>query len=319
MNVLVTGGAGFIGSNIVDGLIEEGYNMNVVVVDNLSTGKREFVHNDAQFYELDINSSKLEEIIREENITHVIHQAAQIDVQKSIKDPEFDARNNILGMLNLLECCRSCNVEKIVYASSAAVYGDPDYLPLDEEHPIKAMSPYGISKHTPEHYLRMYKHLYNIDYTILRYSNVYGPRQDPKGEGGVVSIFVDRMLEGERPVIYGDGEQTRDFVYVGDVVKANIRALNNGDNELVNISCNTKDSVNDLFQYINEILSAEMNPVYESARDGDIRHSIMDNLRAKEILNWEPEYNLRSGLAETISYYARELGLEEVAVAVEEN
>jgi UDP-glucose 4-epimerase len=315
MKILVTGGAGFIGSNIVDRLINEGH--KVVVVDNLSTGKRDYIHNEAKFYEMDINSNELEKILIEENITHVIHHAAQIDVQKSVEDPMFDAKNNILGMLNLLECCKLANVEKIVYASSAAVYGEPDYLPLDESHPIKAMSPYGISKHTPEHYLRMYKHLYDLNYTILRYSNVYGPRQDPKGEGGVVSIFVDRMLDRENPVIYGDGKQTRDFVYVGDIVSANIQALNNGDNQLVNISCNTKDSINDLYQIINNILRSDMDPIYEVERDGDIRHSIMDNVKAKEIINWEPKHDLQSGLIKTIEYYAREMGLDEVAASLE--
>ena len=212
MEVLVTGGAGFIGSNIVDGLIEADH--QVIVVDNLSTGKKENLNEQAEFYNLDLEDQELKEIFRENEISHVIHHAAQIDVQHSIKDPLFDAQNNILSTINLLECCRAYNVKKIIYASSAAVYGEPDYLPVDEDHPIKAMSPYGISKHTPEHYIKMYSELYNLKYTIFRYANVYGPRQDPKGEGGVVSIFVDKMLAEERPVIFGDGQQTRDFVLI---------------------------------------------------------------------------------------------------------
>ncbi len=315
MNIMVTGGAGFIGSNIADRLVSSGH--KVVIVDNLSTGKREYINTKAKFYEMDINSSGMEQVFMKEEITHVIHHAAQIDVQRSIDDPVFDARNNIIGTINLLECCRKYGVEKFIYPSSAAVYGVPDYLPLDEDHPVKAMSAYGISKHTPEHYIKMYSYLYGIDYTILRYANVYGPRQDPLGEGGVISIFVDRMLAGRSPVIYGDGKQTRDFVYVADIVQANIKSLTEGRNELVNISCNTRNSINGLYSLINDILGTEIKARYEGERNGDIRHSYLDNSRAGEVFGWEPEHDLYSGLVQTIAYYARKLGLEEVAAAVE--
>jgi len=303
MEVLVTGGAGFIGSNIVDGLIEEGH--KAIVVDNLSTGKKENLNEKAEFYQLDIRDKKLEKVFEENNITHVIHHAAQIDVQHSIKDPLFDAQNNILGTINVLEMAKKYEVEKIIYASSAAVYGEPDYLPVDEEHPIKAMSPYGITKHTPEHYIKMYSELYNLKYTIFRYSNVYGPRQDPKGEGGVVSIFVDKMLAEERPVIFGDGEQTRDFIHVYDIVKANLLTLEKGDNILVNISTESRDSVNDLVDYLNEILPYSLEAINEDARKGDILHSSLANGKAKELLGWTPDYDLRAGLEQTVEYYSK--------------
>jgi UDP-glucose 4-epimerase len=303
MEVLVTGGAGFIGSNIVDGLIKEGH--KVIVVDNLSTGKKENLNEEAEFYQLDIRDQELEKFFEENNITHVIHHAAQIDVQHSIKDPLFDAKNNILGTINILEMAKKYEVEKIIYASSAAVYGEPDYLPVDEEHPIKAMSPYGITKHTPEHYIKMYSELYDLKYTIFRYSNVYGPRQDPKGEGGVVSIFVDKMLAEERPVIFGDGEQTRDFIHVYDIVKANLLALEKGDNILVNISTESRDSVNDLVDYLNEILPYNLKAINEEARKGDILHSSLANGKAKELLGWTPDYDLRAGLEQTVEYYSK--------------
>jgi UDP-glucose 4-epimerase len=303
MKVLVTGGAGFIGSNIVDELIDKGH--QVTVVDNLSTGKKENLNDQAEFYQLDIRDQELGKVFKEKEITHVIHHAAQIDVQHSIKDPLFDAQNNISGTINLLECCRAYNVEKTIYASSAAVYGEPDYLPVDEKHPIKAMSPYGISKHTPEHYIKMYKELYNLKYTIFRYANVYGPRQDPKGEGGVVSIFVDKMLAEESPVIFGDGKQTRDFIHVYDIVKANLLALEKGDNILVNISTESRDSVNDLVDYLNEILPYNLETIYEEARKGDILHSSLANGKAKKLLGWTPDYELKAGLEQTVEYYSK--------------
>jgi UDP-glucose 4-epimerase len=303
MEVLVTGGAGFIGSNIVDGLIEAGH--QVIVVDNLSTGKKENLNGQAEFYNLDLGDQELKKVFKENEITHVIHHAAQIDVQHSIKDPLSDAQNNILGTINLLECCRAYNVMKIIYASSAAVYGEPDYLPVDEEHSIKAMSPYGISKHTPEHYIKMYSDLYDLKYTIFRYANVYGPRQDPKGEGGVVSIFVDKMVAEERPVIFGDGQQTRDFVHVYDIVKANLLALDKGDNILVNISTQSRDSVNDLVDYLNQILPYDLKAIYQEARKGDILHSSLANGKAKELLGWTPDYDFKDGLEQTVGYYSK--------------
>jgi len=253
MQILITGGAGFIGSNIADYLIEQG--KEVIIVDNLSSGKKENINKKAKFYQLDIRDQNLEKVFQENKISHVIHHAAQIDVQQSIADPIFDAENNILGTINLLENCREYGAEKIIYASSAAVYGEPEHLPIAEEHPVKAMSPYGITKHTVEHYLKMYAELYDLKYTILRYANAYGPRQDPKGEGGVVSIFLDKLLAEEDPVIFGDGKQSRDFIHVYDLVKANYLALDKADNQLLNISTAVQNSVNQLLEDLNELIS----------------------------------------------------------------
>ncbi|WP_019907474.1 SDR family oxidoreductase [Thermoanaerobacter indiensis] len=301
MKVLVTGGTGFIGSHIVDLLIENGH--GVVIVDNLSTGKEEFINKKAIFYKKDITDDDLYEIFKKEKPDYVIHQAAQIDVQKSIDNPLFDAKVNILGTVNLLEYCRKSGVKKIVYASSAAVYGNPECLPIDEGHKINPISYYGISKHTPEHYFEVYSQLYGLKYTILRYANVYGIRQDPKGEGGVISIFIDKMLKGERPIIFGDGNQTRDFVYVKDVAKANLLALEKGDNEVVNISTNKPTSINELVDLMNKIMNTSLMPIYAEPRKGDIMHSYLDNKKALDVLGWRPEYSLEDGLRETIEYY----------------
>ncbi|EIW00677.1 LOW QUALITY PROTEIN: nucleoside-diphosphate-sugar epimerase [Thermoanaerobacter siderophilus SR4] len=312
MKVLVTGGAGFIGSHVVDLLIENGY--EVVIVDNLSTGKEEFINKKAIFIKKDIIDEDLCEIFEKEKPDYVIHQAAQIDVQKSIDNSVFDAKGNVLGTVNLLECCRKSGVKKIVYASSAAVYGNPEYLPIDEKHKVNPISYYGISKHTAEHYFEVYRQLYGLKYTILRYANVYGIRQDPKGEGGVISIFTDKMLKGERPIIFGDGNQTRDFVYVKDVVKANLLALERGDNEVVNISTNKPTSINELVEMMNKIMNTSLEPVYTEPRKGDIVHSYLDNKKALEVLGWKPEYSLEEGLKETIEYYRVKYVEDEVAV-----
>ncbi len=301
MNVLVTGGAGFIGSHIVDKLINEG--LDVVVIDNLSTGKLENLNEKAKFYNLDITSNQLSTIFQQEKIDVVIHQAAQIDVQKSLQDPVYDSKVNINGTVNLLECCRKYNVSKIIYASSAAVYGKPEYLPIDEKHPIQPMSFYGISKFTPENYFRIYKELYGLNYTILRYSNIYGPRQDSKGEGGVIAIFIDKLLNEQTPIIFGDGEQTRDFLYVEDVAEANFRAIFKGDGEILNISTNTRISVNQLYTELTKILQLDFKPVYREARPGDILHSSLNNQKAIQILNWQPKYTFSEGLLKTVSYY----------------
>ncbi|SDF79661.1 UDP-glucose 4-epimerase [Thermoanaerobacter thermohydrosulfuricus] len=247
----------------------------------------------------------------------MIHQAAQIDVQKSIDNPVFDAKVNIQGTVNLLECCRKSGVKKIVYASSAAVYGDPEYLPIDEKHKVNPISYYGISKHTPEYYFEIYRQLYGLKYTILRHANGYGIRQDPKGEGGVISIFIDKMLKGERPVIFGDGNQTRDFVYVKDVAKANLLALEKGDNEIINISTNKPTTINELVDIVNKIMGTSLKPVYAEPRKGDIVHSYLDNKKALEVLEWKPEYNLEEGLKETIEYYKIKYAESEVAVTNE--
>lgn len=302
MNILVTGGAGFIGSNIVDELIKIGH--TVSVVDNLSIENEKNINKYAIFYMCDIrNKEMLDLVFKIEKPEVVIHNAAQIDIQTSIKKPELDANINIIGTINVLECCTKYNVRKIIYPSSAAVYGNPNYLPVDEKHPIRPISFYGISKHTPEHYIKAYCELNNIDYTIFRYANVYGIRQDPKGEGGVVSIFMSKFLNGEAPIIFGDGEQTRDFIYVKDIVKANILALNKADNEILNISTGVKTSVNELFNIMKDIFNSDKTPVYKEMRKGDILHSYLDNNFAMDKLNWNVRYDVGEGLEETIKHY----------------
>ncbi|WP_409344174.1 NAD-dependent epimerase/dehydratase family protein [Paenibacillus sp. MBLB4367] len=301
MRVMVTGGAGFIASHLVDSLIELGH--EVAVVDNMSTGKNDFLNKTAKFYNFDITSSTLNYAFKDFNPEIVYHHAAQIDVQHSLKDPVFDAKVNILGTIALLEQCKAHEVRKVVYASSAAVYGHPDYLPVDEQHPLRPISYYGISKHTPEHYIQTYANLYDLDFTILRYANAYGIRQDPKGEGGVISIFLDKLLRGETPVIYGDGEQTRDFVYVKDIVSANIAALTRGSRALYNISYNLQTSVNELVHAMSEVMNIRVVPHYMPQRSGDIVHSRLNNSAAIRELGWEPTFSLRDGLAETCAYY----------------
>lgn len=303
MNILVTGGAGFIGSHITDELIRLGHSVHVA--DHLSTGKKEYLNPRAVFHQVDLLDSGMNRIFEEAKPEIVIHHAAQIDVQTSIRKPLLDAEVNILGTLALLERCRDYGVRKLIYASSAAVYGSPEYLPVDEKHPARPLSFYGISKHTPEHYIEAFGHLFGLDYTILRYANVYGVRQDPKGEGGVVSVFMGKLLTGEPAVIFGDGEQTRDWIYVKDVVKANIAALSRGSRSLLNIGCNRETSVNDLLRLMCELCGRPFQPVYAPARPGDIARSRLDNSAAADALGWTPQYTLRLGLEETCGYYRK--------------
>jgi len=236
----------------------------------------------------------------------VVHLAAQVDVQRSLREPLADAETNILGAVNLLEACRRFNVGKVIYASSAAVYGSPAYLPVDEKHPVEPQSPYGASKHTVEHYLRIYGEVYGVRYTALRYANVYGPRQDATGEGGVVAIFVDKLLNGEAPKIFGDGEQTRDFVFVKDVAAANLAALHRGDGMILNVSTGAGLSVNSLFQTLKKITGSGLTPVNCLPRPGDITHSYLANEKAREALEWRPLHSLEEGLRETVKFYRKE-------------
>lgn len=301
MKILVTGGAGFIGSHIVDRLVTEEH--DVVVVDNLSAGSRANVNTGCKFIQADVTAPTLEGIFDRERPEIVFHHAAQIDVQKSVAESLSDARNNILGTLNLLNCCIRYGAKKIIYASSAAVYGTPGYLPIDEKHPVCPVSNYGISKHTPEHYLKVYRELHGLPYTVLRYANVYGPRQGTKGEGGVICIFANRLLAGQPPVIFGDGSQTRDFVYVDDVVSANLRALDRGAGEILNIGSGVQVSVNELYERFKQVTAMPIDAVYAGPRPGDIVHSVFDVSRASEVLGWRPQWVLDDGLRKTIEYY----------------
>lgn len=304
MKILVTGGAGFIGSHIVDLLIENKH--DVSIVDNLSTGRKENINKMAEFYCVDINSNGLEEVFQRVQPEVVIHHAAQIDVQKSIKSPTLDADINIVSTIKLLELCAKYSVMKIIYASSAAVYGIPQSLSIEENHSLSPISFYGISKLTPEYYIKVFSELNGIKYSILRYSNVYGIRQDPRGEGGVISIFLNRLLLNKPIVIYGDGDQTRDFIYVKDIAKANLAALESQDNSVINISTNKTVTINQLYNKMSSLMQKYINPVFENERPGDIKHSCLNNNKANNVLNWYPSYSLDQGLAETISYYTKE-------------
>jgi len=303
MSILVTGGAGFIGSNMVDVLIEE--EKEVIIVDNLSTGYKENINEKAIFYNIDLTDRKLFDVFDNHDIEKVIHLGAQIDVTRSVNDPIYDSHVNIQGSINLFQACVKHETKKVVYASSAAVYGEPNYLPINEKHRVKAMSPYGVSKHTPEHYLKYFNKEYGLDYTVLRYSNAYGPRQSAAGEGGVIAIFIDRMLDSKRPVIYGDGEQTRDFIHVYDVIQANLKAMDTdtASRKTLNVSTRSETTVNKLVKLINEELDKQIEPIYKERKKGDIRHSILDNSKALDYLDWEPQYEIEEGIKQTVKYY----------------
>jgi UDP-glucose 4-epimerase len=304
MKILVTGGAGFIGSNIVDAYIEKGY--EVVVVDDLSSGKKKNLNRKAKFYRLDICDGALEEVFKEGRIDIVNHHAAQVDVRKSIADPAFDARINIEGSLNILENCRKYKIQKIIFASSGGViYGECGKFPPNEDFPVSPISPYGISKYAVECYLSTYAKIYGLKYTALRYGNVYGPRQDPYGEAGVVAIFSGKMLNEEEVNIFGDGEQVRDYVYVGDVVRANIWCLENGDNEIFNIGTSKSISVNRLFSEMKELTHYSKQPVYKPPRAGELIRSSLDVGKAEQKLGWKAEVNLKQGLKKTIEFFRK--------------
>ncbi|MDI3328507.1 MAG: SDR family oxidoreductase [Alicyclobacillaceae bacterium] len=301
MRVLVTGGAGFIGSHVVDRLVEDGH--EVAVVDDLSTGREDRIGARVAFYRMSVESAHLAEVFTAFRPEAVIHLAAQSNVPRSLDDPMADARINVLGTVNVLEQCRLYGVRKIVYASSAAVYGQPQYLAIDERHPIQPISFYGISKYTPETYIQAYGQMYGLEYTILRYSNVYGPRQNSGGEGGVVSIFVDKLLRDEAPWIDGDGQQTRDFIYVEDVAAANVAALTVGSGGIFNIGTGQETSIQRLWELLKEMTGTSLKPLCRPPRPGDIRASYFDNTKARRELGWEPRYDLREGLMCTIAYY----------------
>ena len=308
MRVLVTGGAGFIGSHIVDLLIGEGH--QVTVVDDLSTGRLENIHPDATFVKMDIASPALGTFF---DFDAVVHQAAQPGVPRSLADPLFDAKVNIVGTVALLELCRQRNVRRFVFASSAAVYGTPEQLPIPEDAPKSPLSPYGLAKLSAERYTLLYHQLYGLETVALRYGNVYGPRQDACGEAGVVSIFINDVLQGKQPEIHGDGLQTRDFVYVADIARANLLALApETPTGVFNVGSGVATHIVDLFDMIN---NGRMLQVFGPARSGDIRDSVLDVTAIHHALNWSAAVHLAEGLAKTWEYFADQstLGAKEAA------
>ena len=303
MKILVTGGAGFIGSHVVDTFIANGH--EVVVVDDLSTGRRSNLNPAATFYQIDIRSDDLSEVFEKEKPQVVDHHAAQMDVRRSVVDPLFDADVNVLGSIKLIELSREHGVERFIYISTGgAVYGEPEYLPCDEAHPINPICPYGASKHTVEHYLYMYHELYGLDYVVLRYPNVYGPRQDPHGEAGVVAIFTGLMLKGDQVVINGDGDQERDFVFVGDCATANLLALTTqNSNTIFNLGEGKSTTVNDVYRELKDITDYHLSAVHGPAKVGETRRIYLEAKKAAQELDWQPSVGLGEGLTATVEYF----------------
>ncbi len=302
MRILITGGAGFIGSNIADAYVADGH--EVMVIDNLSSGKKENVPAAARLVLCDIASDTAVEAVRTFRPEIVSHHAAQVNVRASVADPVFDAQTNIVATIRLLEACRSNGVRKFVFASSGgAGYGEQDRFPADETHPLRPVSPYGAAKVSVECYLSFYRAQYGLQFTALRYANVYGPRQDPHGEAGVVAIFCNRLIRGQAPIINGDGEQTRDYVYVGDVVRANLAGLTRGDGRAINIGTGIETSVNILFRALRALSGRSQEEIHGPAMPGEQRRSCLENKLALDELGWYPEVFLEEGLARTYSFF----------------
>lgn len=306
---LVTGGAGFIGSNLVDALIGEGY--NVVIIDDLSTGKREYLNSRAKFYELDICSEEVKEVFEKEKFDYVFHLAAQIDVRISVENPALDNKINVLGGLNILENCGKFNIKKIIFASTGgAIYGDANEIPTAENYPTNPISPYGIHKLTFEKYLNYYYKVYGQKYAALRFANIYGPRQFKGGEAGVVSIFVDNAVKDKKSVINGNGKQTRDYVYVGDVVKSFLNALKADFIGEVNIGTGKETDILEMIKAIELALGREIKKEHGEARKGEQLRSCLNNSLAMEVLGWSPETGLKEGIKKTIEWSMKFVKIE---------
>ena len=301
--VLVTGGAGFIGSHVVDLFVSKGY--EVVIVDDLSTGRVSNLNPAAKFYKIDIRDPKLRDIFDAERPDYISHHAAQMDVRRSVAQPLFDADVNILGSINVIECAKEFGIKHFVYISSGgAAYGEPERVPCVETDPINPICQYGASKHTVEHYLYMYHVNYGMNYTVLRYPNVFGPRQDPRGEAGVVAIFTGKMLLGEPVMINGDGEQTRDYVFVGDCARANYLAVTiDHAPGIYNIGWGLPTSVNQIFTGLAAITEYNQPAQHGPAKLGETRHIYLDASKARKDLGWAPTSTLEEGLRETVEYF----------------
>lgn len=302
MNLLVTGGAGFIGSHLVDALIVAGH--TVSIIDNLSTGKRENINKNAKLYEINITTDEVESVFRDQSFDVVYHLAAQIDVRVSVSNPVADVMTNIAGSVRLLECARIHHVKRFVFASTGgAIYGEQDHFPADEQHPTRPLSPYGVAKLAVERYMYYFHKEYGLDCIALRYANVYGPRQNPHGEAGVIAIFSRRLFDGVQTLINGDGLQTRDYTYVGDIIDANLRVIDLKGFHYINIGTGVETDVITLFDEINKLSSANVNRQFKDAAPGEQRRSCIDPTLAGELLGWYPKVVLRDGLKNTVEYF----------------
>jgi UDP-glucose 4-epimerase len=309
MKALVTGGAGFIGSHVVDAYVGAG--LEVVVVDDLSRGSRENLRPDTPFYQADIRDrSALRAIFEKEKPDIVNHHAAQIDVRRAVREPIFDAECNILGSIHLLDLSLEHGVRRFIYASTGgAIYGEPVALPATEETPVLPLAPYGVSKHAVEHYLFTYDQTYHFPYVVLRYGNVYGPRQSSKGEAGVVAIFSEQILQNVTPTIYGDGSKTRDYVAVTDVARANVKALERGTSEIFNIASGKPTTDYQIFTAVRDALGqTPQQPLYAPKRPGEVDHIYLDVRKARAGLDWEPETELREGIHQTAQWFRKRVG-----------
>lgn len=302
MNILITGGAGFIGSHVADAYIAEGH--HVVILDNLSSGSTDNIPDEAQFYKMDLMDPALERVFLNEKIDVVNHHAAQISVTESVANPAFDAQINILGSLRLIELANKHKVSKFIFASTGgAIYGEQDYFPACENHPCRPLSPYGISKLTVEKYLDFFSQTFGLKFTILRYSNVYGPRQNPHGEAGVVAIFCNKLLDGQPLMVYGDGEQTRDFVCALDVAQANLHALSDSIPGIYNIGTGEETTVNQLAEILKGLVEGVDPTIHAPARAGEQRRSVIDAGKMIRDSGWTPQYSLDKGLERTLRFF----------------
>jgi UDP-glucose 4-epimerase len=302
MKILVTGGAGFIASHVSEGYLKAGH--TVAIVDDLSTGKRENIPSAAKFYQCDVTDLEaIEEVIAEERPEIINHHAAQMDVRRSVREPLFDARVNILGGLGLLEIAVKYKIRKFLYASTGgASYGEVETVPVDETHPTAPICHYGVSKITLERYLYLYKHLYGLNYTVMRYPNVYGPRQNPHGEAGVVAIFALQMLRGDRPTIYGDGSKTRDYTFIEDIVRANLALLEKGDGEILNLGWGKPVSDFQIFELVRKAAGYSNSPQYAPVRNGEVAHIALNAGRAKAVSGWVPKVSIEDGIMRTVEF-----------------
>jgi UDP-glucose 4-epimerase len=313
VKILVTGAAGFIASHVADAYVSAGH--EVVIVDDLSRGAERNVNPKARFYRCDIRDREaIENIFKSEKPEIVNHHAAQMDVRRGVREPLFDAQVNILGSLNLMEAALAHGTKRFIYiASAGAGYGEPKQRLVPEDYPINPITPYGISKHTGEHYLFTFHVLYGLEYVVLRYGNVYGPRQSSQGEAGVFAIFSEQMLDDVRPVIYGDGSKVRDYVYISDVVAANVAALELGSNEIINVSTGVETTDLEVFQLVRNLLGKRVEPEYVAKRPGEIDNICLDISKAKLLLNWEPRIKLSEGACLTVAYFQREAALKDIS------